>query len=79
MGQFSAACEDFGLTNKKTTKTQARGKVVASTSIANHELEAVREFVYLVSTISDNLSLEVELKRLIGKAATTLSMLSKRV
>ena len=37
-----------------------------STCIANHELEAVRELVYLVSTISDNLSLEVELNRRIG-------------
>ena len=50
-----------------------------STSIANHEREAVHEFVYLVSTISDNLSLEVELNRGIGKAARTLSRLTKRV
>jgi hypothetical protein len=50
-----------------------------STSIANHELEAVHEFVYHVSTISDNLSLEVELNRRKGEAATTLSTLTKRV
>ena len=36
-------------------------------------------FVYLGSTISVNLSLETELNRRIGKAATTLSRLTKRL
>ena len=40
-------------------KMQVRGQDVdepPTTSIANHELEAVHEFVYRGSTISDNLS-----------------------
>lgn len=58
MDRCSAACKDFGLTIS-LTKTQVRGQDVdepLSTSIANHELEAVHEFVYRGSTISDNLS-----------------------
>ncbi len=43
-----------------------------SVNNTGYELEDVHEFVYLGSTISDNLTLEAELNRRIGKAATTL-------
>ena len=46
--------------------------VPPSISIHEYELEAVHEFAYLGSTITDSLSLETELNRRIGKAATTL-------
>ena len=35
------------------------------------KVEAVHEFAYLGSTVTDSLSLETELKRHIGKVATT--------
>ncbi|XP_062849141.1 uncharacterized protein LOC134311436 [Trichomycterus rosablanca] len=47
--------------------------------ISEHELEVVRDFVYLGSTISDSLSLDSELNKHIGKASTTMSRLAKRV
>ena len=50
-------------------------------TILEHELEFLHDFVYRYfgSTISDTLTLESELNRRIGKAATTISSLTKRV
>ena len=50
-----------------------------SISVNDQELEVVHEFIYLGSTITDNLSLDSEHSRRIGNAATTLSRLTKRV
>ena len=50
-----------------------------SITISMEELEVVHDFVYLGSTISDTLSLDVELDKRIGKAATMFSRLTKRV
>ena len=50
-------------------------QVMGQDSIHEYELEAVHEFAYLGSTITDSLSLETKLIRRIGKAATTLSRL----
>ena len=47
--------------------------------IHNCKLKVVHEFVYLGSTITDNLSIDSELNKRIGKAAMTLSRLTKRV
>ena len=47
--------------------------------IHNYKLEVVHEFVYLGSTITDNLSIDSELNKRIGKAAMPLSPLTKRV
>ena len=82
MRRFTVAChsEDFGLT--LSLKIQVMGQdvdVPPSTRIHEYELEAVHEFAYLGSTITDSLSLEIELNRRFGKAATTLSRLTKRV
>ena len=44
--------------------------------IHNYKLEFVHEFVYLGSTITDNLSIDSELIKRIGKAAMTLSSLT---
>ena len=54
-------------------------KEIPSLFIHNYTLEVVHEFVYLGSTITDNLSIESELNKRIGKAAMTLSWLTKRV
>ena len=48
-------------------------------SIADHTLEVVQEFTYLGSSITSNLSLNEEINNRIGKAASVMSRLSKRV
>ena len=45
----------------------------------NYELYVVHQFTYLGSTISDNLSLDTEIDKRIGKAATTLARLTSQV
>lgn len=51
---------------------------VPNVSIGDHTLHVVDEFTYLGSTVSSNLSLDPELNKRIGKAATTMAKLSKR-
>ena len=80
MTRFSNACQDFGLTIS-LKKTQVMGQDVDSPpaiSINDQELDVVH-FVYLGSTISDTLSLGAELNKRIGKAATTMTRLTKKV
>ena len=50
-----------------------------SITISTQELEVVHDFVYLGSTISGTLSLDVKLDKHIDKAATMFSRLTKRV
>ena len=81
MDRFSHACRDFGLTIS-LKKTNVLGQDVDTppvTTIDNYQLEVVHEFTYLGSTITDNLSLDAELNKRIGKAATTLGRLATRV
>lgn len=81
MTRFSDACRDFGLTIS-LKKTEVMAQDVDSPpniKISNHQLEVVDSFVYLGSTISNSLSLDEELNKRIGKAATTMSRLAKRV
>ena len=47
--------------------------------IHSYKLEVIHEFVYLGSTITDNLSIDSELNKWIGKAAMTISRLTKHV
>ena len=54
-------------------------KEIPSFLIHNYKLEVVHEFVYMGSTITDNLSIDSELSKRIGKAAMTLSRLTNRV
>ena len=79
LDRFSDACRHFGLTIR-LAKTQIMGqdiKEIPSLFIHNYKLEVVHEFVYLGSTITDNLSIDSELNKRIGKAAITLSSLTK--
>ena len=81
LDHFSDACRHFGLTIS-LAKTQVMGhdiKETPSLFIHNYKLEVVHEFVYLGSTITDNLSINSELNKRIGKAAMTLSRLTNRV
>ena len=78
MTRFRDACQDFRLTIS-LTKTQVMGQDVDSPqaiSINDHKLDVTHDFVYLGSTISDTLSLDAELNRRIGKAATTMTRLT---
>ena len=59
MDRFSNACREFGLTISQK-KTQVMGQGVEAPpciKIEEYELEAVHEFVYFGSTISDPLCL----------------------
>ena len=81
MNRFSKACQDFGLIIS-LKKTQVMAQDVDSPlniTILGHELDVVIDFVYLGPTISDTLSLDSELNKRIGRAATTISSLTKRV
>ena len=61
---FSDACRHFGLAIS-LAKTQVMGqdiKEISSLFIHNYKLEVVHEFVYLGSTITDNLFIDNENK-----------------
>ena len=78
---FSDACKEFGLTIS-LKKTEVMGQDVSTTpeiKIDEHTLGVVTAFTYLGSTISSNLSLDAELNTRIGKAASCMARLSKRV
>ena len=79
--QFSRACTDFSLTiSLKKTNVMGQGvENPPSISISDYELEAVHQFTYLGSTITDNLCLDPEIGRRIGRAATTFAKLTQRV
>ena len=48
-------------------------------TIDDYEFDVGEQFTYLDSTITDNLSLDTEIDKRIGKAATTLARLTSRV
>ena len=81
MDRFAKACTDFGLTiSLKKTNVLVQGTAMSpNITINDYELDVVNEFTYLGSTISDNLSLQKELDKRIGKAATTFARLNARV
>ena len=78
---FSQACKDFGLTiSLKKTNVLGHGTVVAPViTIDDYELDAVCQYTYLGSTIIDNLSLDADIEKRVGKAASTLARLTARV
>ena len=73
-GRFSQACQ-----KKTNVMAQDVDDRPTTININDYVLEVVHEFMYLESTIADNFSLEAELDKCIGRASTTLSMLTKRV
>ena len=78
---FAHACKEFGLTVilKKTNILGQDVSSMPSISIGDCTLEVVENFIYLGSTISSNLSLDIALNQLIVKAAAALAHLGKRV
>ena len=81
MDCFSQACKDFGLTMslKKTEVLALNTDNQPKINVDSYELKAVNQFTYLGSTISSNISLDAEIDKRIGKAATTLARLTSRV
>ena len=78
LDHFSEACRHFRLIIS-LAKTQVMGqdiKKIPSLFIHNYKLEVVHEFVYLESTITDNLFINSELNKRIGKDAMTFSRLT---
>lgn len=78
---FAEACTEFGLTIslKKTNIMAQDVSTIPTITIGDHILEVVDKFTYLGSTMSNNLSLDAELNVRIGKAATAMARLTKRV
>ena len=81
ISQFAHACKEFGLTIsiKKTNVMGQDTPAPPSISIDDEVLEVTDHFTYLGSTVSSNLSLDVEIDRRIAKAAAVMSKLNKRV
>ena len=77
MDRFSQACKDFGLTIslKKTNVLGQDTMELPAITLDDYELN-VEQFTYLGSTITDNLSLDTEIDKRTGKAATTLALLT---
>ncbi|XP_064423488.1 uncharacterized protein LOC135360406 [Latimeria chalumnae] len=81
MDRLSRACQAFALTIG-IKKTVVLGQGVSqdpSITLNENQLEVVQKFSYLGSTVTTNFSLDEELNIRIGKPATTLSRLTKRV
>ena len=81
VSSFSAACKEFGLTIsiKKTNIMAQDAASLPTITIDDCNLDAVDSFTYLGSNISSTLSLEDEISSRIGKAATVMARLYKRV
>ena len=81
MDRFSKACKEFALTIsiKKSYVIAQDTEISPSIYIDGSNLSVVDNFKYLGSTISSNLSLDVEINACIGKAATVMAKLKKRV
>ena len=81
MDHFSKACKDFWLIIS-LKKTNVLGQDIPAPpviTIDDYELKVIHQFTYLGSTITDNLSLDPEIDKRIGKADTTLTRLTSRV
>ena len=78
---FSHASKHFGMTiSLKTTNVLGQDTEAPPViTIDDYELDAVSQFTFLGSTITDNLSLNEEIDKRIGKAASTLARLTARV
>ena len=80
MDRFSRACEDFSLTiSLKKTQVMAQEADPPNITINDYTLEVVHQFTYLGSTITDDVSLDAEINKRIGRAATTMAKLTDRV
>ncbi|RXN35706.1 RNA-directed DNA polymerase from mobile element jockey-like protein [Labeo rohita] len=76
---FADACTEFGIaiSLKKTNILAQDVSTTPAITIGDHTLEVVENFTYLGSTICSNLDTELNIR--IGKAATAMAQLAKRV
>ena len=81
MDRSSQACKDFRLTiSLKKTNILGQDTIeLPAITIDDYELDVVEQFTYLGTTFTDNLSLDTEIDKWIGKVATTLARLTSRV
>ena len=81
MDRFSQACKEFGQTiSLKNINVLGQDTMeLPAITIDDYELDVVEQFTYLGSTTTDNLSLDTEIDKRIGKAAITLARLSSQV
>ena len=81
VNSFSDACSNFGLKISLTkTEIMAQGNVSDPTIlIGQHRLETVTSFAYLGRTVTNNLNLDIEINKRIGKAAGVMRKLRSRV
>ena len=81
MDRLVAACKLFGLTiSLKNTQVMVKDTTSpTSIHINSQQLEVVHQFTYVGSSVTDKLSLDSELSTRIGKAATNISRLTKKV
>ena len=79
--KLSHACKEFGLTIslKKTNILAQDAETPPVITINNTELDVVDSFTYLGSTVSNKVSLDVEISSRIAKAAGVMAKLNKRV
>ena len=81
MDSLSTACATFGLTIS-LTKTEVMGQGSAGVpeiSIVKHNLKTFKEFTYLVTTMTETVSMDCELNRRIGKACGAMARLDQQV
>ena len=78
---FSDACNDFGLKISLTkTEIMTQGSVSdPNIYIGQHRLETVTSFTYLGRTVTNNLNLDTEINKRVGKAAGVMQRLRSRV
>ncbi|XP_076055189.1 uncharacterized protein LOC143033583 [Oratosquilla oratoria] len=79
-GGFREVCGDFRLniSLKKTNIMGINTQHPPNIHISNYQLEAVNEFTYLGSVVTNDLSLDTEIDRT-GSASATFAELAKRV
>ena len=81
MNRLHTVCQWFGL-KISLRNTQMLGQGVnepPSFSFSGQKLDTVHDIIYLGSTISDSITKDKEISRLIGKATNTMSKLRKWV
>ena len=82
MDCFLQACKDIGLTiSQKKTNVLGQDTIAPPSviTIDDYELDAVCQLTYIGATTTDTLSLDAEINKKIGKAASTLAPLRARV
>ena len=80
MDRFAKSCKEFRLTiSNQKTNVMAQGADPPDITINGNHLDIVDQLTYLGSNITNDLSLDAEISKRIGKASTTMHRLAQRV